>query len=102
MLKIMKTPIYLDYNATTPIAPEVAEEMLPYIQTHFGNPSSSYAIGRHNKEAIEKARMQVANLIGASLKKSFLPAAAPNRTTTPSGGSFCQSAKRQTYYHFAG
>jgi cysteine desulfurase len=61
----MKTPIYLDYNATTPISPKVAEEMLPYIQAHFGNPSSSYAIGRHNKEAIEKARMQVANLIGA-------------------------------------
>lgn len=62
----MKEPIYLDYNATTPIAPEVAEEMLPYIQAHFGNPSSSYAIGRFNKEAIEKARMQVANLIAAS------------------------------------
>jgi cysteine desulfurase len=63
---IMKTPIYLDFNATTPIAPEVTEEMLPYFRTHFGNPSSSYAIGRHNKEAIEKARKQVANLIGAS------------------------------------
>ena len=62
----MKEPIYLDYNATTPISPEVAEEMLPYIQAHFGNPSSSYAIGRFNKEAIEKARMQVANLIVAS------------------------------------
>ncbi|NLB93177.1 MAG: cysteine desulfurase [Bacteroidales bacterium] len=62
----MREPIYLDYNATTPIAPEVAEEMLPYIQAHFGNPSSSYAIGRLNKEAIEKARMQVANLIVAS------------------------------------
>lgn len=62
----MKEPIYLDYNATTPISPEVAEEMLPYIQAHFGNPSSSYAIGRFNKEAIEKARMQVANLIAAS------------------------------------
>lgn len=61
----MEKQIYLDYNATTPIAPEVAEEMLPYIRTHFGNPSSSYAIGRHNKEAIEKARTQVANLIGA-------------------------------------
>lgn len=60
----MDNPIYLDYNATTPIAPEVAEEMLPYIRTHFGNPSSSYAIGRHNKEAIEKARMQVAGLLG--------------------------------------
>src|SRR5690554_6012237 len=62
----MREPIYLDYNATTPIAPEVAEEMLPYIQAHFGNPSSSYAIGRFNKEAIEKARMRVANLIAAS------------------------------------
>jgi cysteine desulfurase len=61
----MIDPIYLDYNATTPIAPEVADEMLPYIQAHFGNPSSGYAIGRHNKEAIEKARMQVATLIGA-------------------------------------
>jgi cysteine desulfurase len=62
----MKHLIYLDYNATTPIAPEVADEMLPYIQAHFGNPSSGYAIGRYNKEAIEKARMQVANLIGAT------------------------------------
>lgn len=62
----MSGPIYLDYNATTPIDPQVAEEMLPYIYAHFGNPSSSYPIGRHNKEAIEKARMQVANLIGAS------------------------------------
>lgn len=61
----MKNPIYLDYNATTPIAPEVAEEMLPYIQTHFGNPSSSYALGRISKAAVEKARMQVAELIGA-------------------------------------
>ena len=62
----MKHPIYLDYNATTPIAPEVAEEMLPYIQAHFGNPSSSNAIGRFNKNAIEKARMQVAGLLGSN------------------------------------
>jgi cysteine desulfurase len=61
----MEKPIYLDYNATTPVAPEVADEMWPYIQTHFGNPSSNSGIGRHNKEAIEKARMRVANLIGA-------------------------------------
>jgi cysteine desulfurase len=60
----MSEPIYLDYNATTPVAPEVAEAMLPFIQAIFGNPSSSYALGRNNKEAIEKARMQVANLIG--------------------------------------
>jgi cysteine desulfurase len=61
----MEKPIYLDYNATTPVDPEVANEMLPYIQNLFGNPSSSYAIGRTSKEAIIKARKQVAGLINA-------------------------------------
>jgi len=60
----MGNPIYLDYNATTPIAPEVVEVMLPYLQAHFGNPSSNYALGRISKVAVEKARMQVAELIG--------------------------------------
>ncbi len=59
----MKRPIYLDYNATTPVDPEVVTEMLPYLQIHYGNPSSSYSIGRSNKEAVEKARVQVARLI---------------------------------------
>lgn len=62
----MQEPIYLDYNATTPIDGEVVEEMMPYINSAFGNPSSSYAIGRISKEAINKARMQVAGLINAS------------------------------------
>lgn len=61
----MEKPIYLDYNATTPIAPEVITEMLPYFDTNFGNPSSAYAIGRTNKEGIIKARKQVASLINA-------------------------------------
>ena len=61
----MGNPVYLDYNATTPIAPEVADEMLPYIRTHFGNPSSSYALGEITNAAVEKARVQVAELIGA-------------------------------------
>jgi cysteine desulfurase len=60
----MNEPIYLDYNATTPIDPEVITEMMPFIQTYYGNPSSSYAFGRHNKAAIEKARFQVAECIG--------------------------------------
>jgi len=61
----MKNPIYLDYNATTPIDKEVAAVMIEYIQTHFGNPSSSYEIGKHSKEAINHARKQVADLINA-------------------------------------
>ncbi|MFA6402751.1 MAG: cysteine desulfurase family protein [Salinivirgaceae bacterium] len=62
----MESPIYLDYNATTPIDPEVANEMLPFFQDFFGNPSTAYAIGRASKEAIAKARKQVANLINAN------------------------------------
>ena len=61
----MKKPIYLDYNATTPVDPEVANEMLPFMHSLFGNPSSSYSIGRTTKEAINKARSQVAALINA-------------------------------------
>jgi cysteine desulfurase len=59
-------PIYLDYNATTPIDPAVAEAMQPYIATHFGNPSSAHAYGRTAKEAVERARAQVAGLLGCS------------------------------------
>jgi cysteine desulfurase len=55
--------IYLDYNATTPIAKQVYEAMLPYIQNHFGNPSSVHTFGSTAKSAVEKARQQVASLI---------------------------------------
>ena len=55
--------IYLDYNATTPIDPEVAKAMQPYLTEHFGNPSSIHEYGAITKRAIEKARMQVAELI---------------------------------------
>lgn len=58
--------IYLDYNATTPVAAEVLDAMLPFLREGYGNPSSSHAAGRRALEAIEAARAQVANLIGAS------------------------------------
>lgn len=57
--------IYLDHNATTPIAPEVLEAMMPYFTTEWGNPSSSYRFGSKLKSKIESAREQVANLLGA-------------------------------------
>ncbi len=60
----IKQPVYLDYNATTPVDREVAEAMLPYVHTHFGNPSSSYFAGRLTRQAIESSREQVAGLIG--------------------------------------
>jgi cysteine desulfurase len=57
--------IYLDYNATTPIAAAVQEAMLPFFGEHFGNPSSNHSLGRAAHEAVEDARGQVAVLLGA-------------------------------------
>jgi cysteine desulfurase len=58
-------PIYLDYNATTPIDPAVLEAMLPWLKTGFGNPSSQHAYGRAAHDAVAQARAEVAGLIGA-------------------------------------
>ncbi len=57
-------PIYLDYNATTPVAKEVADAMRPYLDTFFGNPSSVHSYGVKTKMAVEKARGQISDLIG--------------------------------------
>ncbi|MBM2825819.1 MAG: cysteine desulfurase [Dehalococcoidales bacterium] len=73
----MNRPIYLDYNATTPIDPRVREAMLSYLGEHFGNPSSTYVYGQRAREAVEHAREQVATLIGA----------APTEIIFTSGGS---------------
>lgn len=59
-------PIYLDYNATTPVDPAVVEAMLPYLSLHFGNPSSSHRYGHHAHEAVDRARSQVAGLLGCA------------------------------------
>ena len=72
----MGKPVYLDYNATTPVDPEVAKEMIPYIESNYGNPSSSYSIGRSNKEAVEKARGQVAELINCRPEEIYFTSCA--------------------------
>jgi cysteine desulfurase len=60
-------PLYLDYHATTPVDPRVLEAMLPYFTERFGNPhSKQHAWGWEGRDAVEKARAQVASLIGAS------------------------------------
>jgi cysteine desulfurase len=58
-------PIYLDHNATTPVDPRVVEAMLPYLTTHFGNPSSAHDYGRVPHAALDTARAQIAALIDA-------------------------------------
>src|SRR5438876_7799026 len=60
------SPIYLDYNATTPIDPAVADAIWPYLTKHFGNPSSTHHYGRATRQAIDTAREQVAQLLGCT------------------------------------
>lgn len=69
--------IYMDYNATTPVDPRVLEAMLPFIKEHYGNPSSQHKLGKVARDAVEKARAQVASLLGAS----------PEEIVFTSGGS---------------
>ena len=70
-------PIYLDYNATTPVDPAVVKVMLPYLTTHFGNPSSSHSYGHAAHQAVDMARAQVAHLLDC----------APFEITFTGGGS---------------
>jgi cysteine desulfurase len=65
----LSSPIYLDYNGTTPIDPEVARAITPYLTEYFGNPSSSHAYGQAAREAVTTARARVADLIGASAEE---------------------------------
>lgn len=67
---MMKFPIYLDYSATTPVDPRVADKMIPYLVEHFGNPASrSHAYGWEADKAVEEARAEVAALVNADPKE---------------------------------
>ena len=56
--------IYLDYNGTTPISPHVLQSMMPYLTKHFGNPSSGHAYGQAPRQAMDRARVQILQLLG--------------------------------------
>src|SRR3954447_23895863 len=78
IFQVMLPPVYLDHAATTPVRPEVLEEMLPYLTAQsFGNPSSAHRFGRAARAGIEQARRQVAEALGAE----------PNQGVFTSGGT---------------
>jgi cysteine desulfurase len=81
------TPIYLDYNATTPLDPAVVEAMLPFLRSEFGNPSSAHAYGKTAHAAVALARCQVARAIGCQ----------PDELVFTSGASEAINAALKSY-----
>jgi len=72
----MDSSLYFDYCATTPLLPEVREAMLPALENNFGNPSSMHAFGKEARAALENAREQVAEGIGASPEEIYFTSGA--------------------------
>lgn len=80
--------IYLDYNASTPLAPEVIDAMMPLLHDFYGNPSALHWAGASVKELLQKARLQVAGLIGCS----------PGEIIFTSGGSEANNLGLKGFY----
>lgn len=88
-------PIYLDYNATTPLLPEVVDVMLPYLREHFGNPSSAHVYGRRARAAIEQARGQVAMLLGCDPEEIIFTSGGTEANNLAIRGITARSARRR-------
>jgi cysteine desulfurase len=88
-------PIYLDYNATTPLLPEVVDAMLPYLQEHFGNPSSRHLYGRRAQDAIERARSDVAALIGSDADEIIFTSGGTEANNLAIRGTTARTSRRR-------
>ena len=95
----MNYPVYLDYNATTPCAPEVIEAMLPYFGLHFGNAASkSHPYGWVAENAVDESREKVANLIGANPKEIIFTSGATEAINLAIKGTFDLYSGEKTHF----
>jgi cysteine desulfurase len=88
-------PIYLDYNATTPLLPEVVDAMLPYLQEHFGNPSSRHLYGRRAHEAIQRARSDVAALVNSHAEEIIFTSGGTEANNLAIRGTTAHASRRR-------
>ncbi|KAL9651659.1 hypothetical protein ABK040_001604 [Willaertia magna] len=95
----MSEPIYLDYNATTPVHPKVAEEMIPYITKHFGNPSSSHHFGIQTKKAVTHSRIQVAQLLNCFPEEIIFTSGGTESNNYAIKGLIEEKLKHQSIVH---
>lgn len=93
---IMK-PVYLDFNASTPIAPEVVDAMTPFLSEGFGNPSSHHWAGMPAKQVLERARQQVATLLGCTPEEVVFTSGGTEANNHAIKGAFF--ARRETGNH---
>ena len=92
----MEMPIYLDYNATTPVDPRVRAAMLPYLGDQFGNPLSSHAFGHTAWTAVERARRRVADLLGCTPEEIiFTSGGSKSDNLAIQGVAFASRARRR-------
>jgi cysteine desulfurase len=89
-------PIYLDHNATTPVDPDVLNAMLPFLREEFGNPSSLYPLGRRAHTAVERARTEVAALIGANADEILFTSGGTEASNIAIRGAAALDGKRGT------
>ncbi len=87
--------VYLDHIATTPVAQEVIEAMLPYLREHFGNPTSLHSFGQVAKKAINEAREKVAQLINANSPEEIIFTSGWHRSQQPCHKGYSGSLRKE-------
>lgn len=94
----MSAPIYLDFNASTPIAPEVAAKMRPFLESAFGNPSSRHFAGVPAKDALESARGEVASLFGAQREEIVFTSGGSEATNAALKGVYFRASTPRAHF----